>query len=66
MKLGKNFGIWIQIILAILRSLIPFTVAKSKDPDEAGVTLTKRILGLFVKDNEDDALKGIDSDDHVY
>lgn len=62
MKLGKNWGFWLNIILIIIRSLAA-EFAKGKDnPGEVGPGLARGLLDYATKQNEDDDLGGIPPD----
>ena len=58
MKLGSSFGFWIQVLLAVIRALLPFSVKDGEPDADPGETMVIK--------NEDDDLTGIDRDGNVY
>lgn len=66
MKLGSSFGFWIQVLLAVIRALLPFSVKDGEPDADPGETMVIQLLNRLVKTNEDDDLKGIDGDGNVY
>lgn len=61
MKLGKNFGFWIQLILAVLRALVPFSKVEGESIQEPGERVARAVLGVAVKLNEDDDIDSLEA-----
>jgi hypothetical protein len=60
MRLGKDFGFWIKIILAILRAILPFSSGGTDNIQPAGERVARAVLDVAIKSNEDDSLESIE------
>jgi len=54
MKLGKNFLLYLRILLQILRAILPYIAKNPSDPDAAGKAALNRVLDELVAANDDD------------
>lgn len=59
MKLGKNFGFWIRIIMAILDTALKFAGGSTESVKEPGERIAVAVLDVVIKNNEDDDLKSV-------
>ncbi len=60
MRLGKNFGFWVRIAMAILKAILPFLAITKDLREDAGERLVRNILDVVILYNKDDALMDVD------